>query len=51
MFKAKISKVQSKTGPRMAILGAIGDVKLNVWFCDPQKAHTCAESCLLTYFA
>jgi len=36
---------------QMAVLGAKEGVKLNFWFCDPQKAHPCAESRLLTYFA
>ena len=43
--------VPSKTGPQMAVFGEKRGVKLNVWFCDLQNAHPCAEPRLLTYFA
>ena len=34
----------------MAVFGEKGGVKLNFWFCDPQKARPRAEPRLLTYF-
>jgi len=37
--------------PQMAVFEAKRGVKLNFWFCDPQKASPCAEPRLLTYFA
>jgi len=37
-------------GPTMAVLGK-GGLNLKFWFCDPEKAHPCAEPRLLTYFA
>ena len=35
----------------MAGFGEKGGVDVKFWFCDPQKAHPCAEPRLLTYFA
>ena len=35
----------------MAGFGEKGGVDAKFWFCDPQKAHPCAEPRLLTYFA
>ena len=33
----------------MVVFEAKRGVKLNFWFCDPQKAHPCAEPRLSTY--
>ena len=35
----------------MAVFGEKGGVDVKFWFCDPKKAHACAEPGLLTYFA
>ena len=43
-------KVVSKTGPRMAFFEVKGDLEFKFWFCDPKKAHLCAEMHLLPYF-
>jgi len=51
LFSAENFKVSSKLGPKMAILGEKWGVDVNFWFCDPQKAHPCAEPRLLTHFA
>ena len=32
-------------------LGGKGGVDVKFWFWDPQKAHSCTEPRLLTYFA
>jgi len=37
--------------PKVAVFEAKKGVKLNFWFCDPHKAHHCAEPRLLMYFA
>ena len=38
-------------GPQIGGFWSKRGEKLNFWFCDPQKAHPCAEPRLLTYFA
>jgi len=53
IFKAVLGKnfqVPSKTGPKMAVLGAKGGLTFIRWFYDPQKAHPCTERRLLAYF-
>jgi len=35
-------------GPTMAVLGK-GGLNLKFWFCDPEKAHLCAEPRLLAW--
>ena len=50
-FSSENFEVPSKTGPKMAVFEEKRGVKLNFWFCDPQRARPCAEPRLLTYFA
>jgi len=45
----KISKSRRKRSSKWRLCGK--NVELKFWLCDPQKAHPCAESRLLTYFA
>jgi len=50
VFERKfVSPVEN--GPQKGGFGGKGGVKLNFWFCDPQKARPCVEPRLLTYFA
>jgi len=51
LYSAENFKVSSKSGPKMAIFGEKGGVDVKFWFCNPKKAHPCAEPRLLTYFA
>jgi len=41
----------AKKGPQNGGFGGKKGLKLNFWFCNPQKAHPCREPRLLTYFA
>ena len=49
MLKAFRSPLEK--GPQNGGFCGKRGVKLNFWFCDPQKAHPCTEPRLLTYFA
>jgi len=37
--------------PQNGILWGKVCVNVKFWFCDPLKAHPCAEQCLFKYFA
>jgi len=38
-------------GPQNGSYFGKGDVNVNLWFCDSEKAHHCSELRLLMYFA
>jgi len=49
-FSAKIYKYRQIRAPKWSFFGGMG-VNVKFCFCDPEKARSCAEPLLLTYFA
>ena len=50
VFRPKISKYRLNRAQKWRFWGE-GGVNVKLWFCDPQKAHPCAELRLLSCFA